>query len=515
MKNIPISNRLACYGLSAGPFAYTKTYIVLGFFLFTATNCQKDFLDRKPPGELTFEEFFKTAAQAEQATNAVYEQFRAFDCAALPYIACTDVISDDADKGSTPNDAPLMRDIDDFTLDATNPFVSPVYKGFYRAIARANVAIENIPRVDMDATIRSRLIGECKLLRAYSYLLLVQWFGDLPLITKTLQNDEYYAQTRNPRAEVYAQIEADLKEAINALPERDGYAPADKGRASKGAARGLLAKLYMVKKDWVNAETQCMDIINSNKYSLLAKYGDNFLPIGENGAESVFEFQSVALPTQQAAGPGSSPYNMVQGVRGIPNLGWGFNRPSDALIAAYETANDPRRQATILYELETLPDGSGQIQKNSEIINARFNQKAWVPAHPGLQDNGPGNIRILRYADVLLLAAEAKTELNKTAEALPLLNQVRQRARAGNPFILKDITVTDQSQLRELIYHERRVELAMEQQRWFDLLRWGRVAQAMEAAGKTNFVPGKHELLPIPQTEVDLTSGRISQNKGY
>lgn len=492
-----------------------KSLLAAATLLLSATGCQKDFLDRKPPGELTFEEFFKTAAQAEQATNAVYEQFRSFDCIALPYIACTDVLSDDADKGSTPNDGPLISDLDNFTMDATNPFVAPVYKGYYRAIARANVAIENIPKVDMDAALRDRLVGECKLLRAYSYLLLVQWFGDLPLITKTLQNDEYYAQTRNPRADIYIQIEADLKEAVAALPERDTYAPTDKGRASKGAARGLLAKLYMVKKDWANAEAQCMDIINSNKYSLLAKYGDNFLPIGENGTESVFEFQAVALKTQQAAGPGSSPYNMVQGVRGNPNLGWGFNRPSDALVAAYETANDPRRQATIFYELEILPDGTGQIQKNAEIINARFNQKAWVPAHSGLQDNGPGNIRILRYADVLLLAAEAKNELNKSAEALPLLNQVRARARGGNPFILKDITVVDKSQLRELIYKERRVELAMEQHRWFDLVRWGRAAEAMAAAGKTSFTTGKHELLPIPQTEVDLTSGKIAQNKGY
>jgi hypothetical protein len=270
----------------------------------------------------------------------------------------------------------------------------------------------------------------------------------------------------------------------------------------------------MLKKDWANAETQCMEIINGNQYSLLTKYADNFLPVGENGAESIFEMQAVALPTQQAAGPGSSPYNMVQGVRGIPNLGWGFNRPSDNLVSAYENG-DPRREATIIYVGEILPDGSTQVQDNPEIINERFNQKAWVPAHAGLQDNGPGNLRILRYSDILLLAAEAKNELGKAGEALPLLNQVRKRARGTNNFILPDVTVTDQTLLRERIYRERRVELAMEQHRWFDLLRWGRAAQVMTAAGKTNFVPGKHELLPIPQTEVDLTSGRIVQNPMY
>jgi hypothetical protein len=490
-----------------------KSFALLALLILSTTNCQKDFLDRRPPGELTFEEFFKTEAQAIEATNAVYEQYRTFDICALPFIACTDVLSDDADKGSTANDAPLMSDIDNFTMDATNPFIFPVYRGHYRTIARANVAIENIPKIEMDATLRDRLVGECKTMRAYSYFLLVQWFGDLVLVTKTLQGSEYYDQSRQPREVIYTQIETDLKEAIAVLPEKDGYAVADKGRITKSAAKGLLAKLYMLKKDWGNAEIQCMDIINSGKYSLLPRYSDNFLQIGENGAESIFEIQTVALPTQQAAGPGASPYNMVQGVRGTPNLGWGFNRPSDNLVMSYENG-DPRREATVIYVGEILPDGSTQVIDNPDIINERYNQKAWVPAHPGLQDNGPGNIRVLRYSDVLLLAAEAKNELGKSSEALPLLNQVRKRARGTNGFILPDVTITDQSMLRERIYKERRVELAMENHRWFDLLRWGRASQTMKAVGKP-FVDGKHEVLPIPQTEVDLTGGKVGQNAGY
>jgi hypothetical protein len=316
---------------------------------------------------------------------------------------------------------------------------------------------------------------------------------------------------------VYALIENDLKDAIGVLPEKDAYAPADKGRATKGAATGLLAKLYMLKKDYVNAEKYCLEVINSGKYSLLPKYRDNFMLAGENGAESVFEIQAVALPTQQSAGPGSSPYNMIQGVRGVPNLGWGFNRPSDDLNTAYENG-DPRREATIIYELEILPDGVTKVQHNPQIFNARYNQKAWAPSPPGpgygLQDNGPGNIRIMRYADILLLAAEALNENGKSSEALIYLNQVRKRARGTNPVLLPDVTLTDQAQLRERIYRERRVELAMEQHRWFDLLRWGRAASVMQALGK-KFVTGKHELLPIPQTEVDLTSGNIRQNPNY
>ncbi len=490
-----------------------KIFLPALLVLLIANSCQKEFLDRKPLGQLTYENFFQTADQAVQATNAVYNQLRAWDCVSLSYLGCTDILSDDADKGSTPNDGPSLAELDNFTFDPSNSNFSAVWRGYYRVIARANLAIQQIPNVDMDRNLRDRLLGECKFLRGYAYLLLVQWFGSVPVITEPLTDAEYYTQTRQPVAVVYDQIERDFLDAIDVLPEKTGYASADLGRATKGAAKGMLAKLYMVKKDFVNAEKYCLEIINSNVYSLLPKYADNFLPVGENGAESVFEVGAVALPAV-VAGPGATPYNMVQGVRGVPNLGWGFNRPSDNLVAAYENG-DPRREATVIYVGEVLPDGLTQVQDNPEIIGERYNQKAWVPAHSGLQDNGPGNIRILRYADILLLAAEALNEDNKPTEALKYLNQVRKRARGTNNFILPDVTVTDQAQLRERIYKERRVELAMEQHRWFDLARWGRTAQVMQAVGKVNFMAGKHELLPIPQSEIDLTEGNLTQNPNY
>lgn len=494
-------------------FSISRVLLTSLVVLLAVAGCQKDFLDRKPLGELTYDTFFENADQAILATNAVYQKYRDFDCIALPWIGLTDIISDDADKGSTPTDALYMVELDDLSFNATNTAMTAAWKSHYIAIARANLAIQRIPDVKMDEVLKNRLVGECKFIRAYTYFLLVQWFGDLPIITKPLAGDEYYAQTRQPKTEVYAQIERDLLDAIATLPEKSQYGPNDLGRATKGAARGILAKLYMVKKDFPKAEQYCLDVINSTEYSLLAKYSDNFLRIGENGRESIFEINAAALPTPDAAGPGASPYNMVQGVRGVPNLGWGFNRPSDNLVSSYENG-DPRREATVIYVGEVLPDGVTQVKDNLEIINERFNQKAWVPAHPGLQDNGPGNIRILRYADILLLAAEALNENGKSSEALVYINQVRKRARGNSMLLLPDLTITDQSQLREKIYRERRSELAMEQHRWFDLLRWGRANDAMTAVGK-NFVAGKHELLPIPQTEVDLTTGKIPQNPGY
>ncbi len=487
-------------------------WIPLAAALFLASACEKDFLERAPKGQLTFDTYFDTPDHAVWATNAIYQNFRSWEMCAFPWIGITDIISDDADKGSTDNDGLYILEIDNFTFNATNQAFTQAWDGSYRTISRANLAIENIPDIDMDAGLRNRLVGEAKFLRAYTYLRLVQWFGELPLITRPLNEDEYFTQERRPLAEVYNLIEQDLLAAIEALPEKSGYAAADLGRATKGAARGMLAKLYMLKKDYGNAEKYCLEVINSNEYSLLPRYADNFLPAGENAEESIFEIGVVAIQAP-VAGPGATPYNMIQGVRGIPNLGWGFNRPSDDLVPAYEPG-DPRRQATIIYVGEVLPDGLTIVQDNPEVLNERYNQKAWVPAHAGLQDNGPGNLRLLRYADILLLAAEAINENGKAADALPYLNQVRQRARGSNNFILPDITTTDQNELREIIYHERRIELAMEQHRWFDLLRWGRAEQVMTAVGK-DFVANKHELLPLPQSEIDLSGGLLQQNTGY
>ena len=476
------------------------------------TGCDEEFLERKPKGQLTYDTFFETPDHAIWATNAIYQQFRQWDMCAFPWIGITDIISDDADKGSTETDALYLQEIDDFTFNQTNEAFSRAWIGHYQAIFRANLAIENIPGIEMDETLRARLIGEARFLRAYSYFRLVQWFGDVPLVTRILNEDEYYNQPRVSKDEIYTLIIDDLTQAMDVLPEKSEYPTADLGRVTLGAVRGMLAKVYMALHDFPKAIDLCDSIIASGEYSLLTRYADNFMPIGEHSAESVFEFGAAATQAP-SAGPGSTPFNMIQGVRGVPNLGWGFNRPSDDLVAAYEPG-DPRRQATIIYVGEVLPDGSTIVEDNPQMLNERYNQKAWVPAHAGLQDNGPGNIRILRYADILLLAAEAYNEQGNTGKALEYLNMIRARARGNNTFILKDITVTDPTELREIIYHERRVELAMEQHRWFDLARWGRIADEMGPL-KENFVEAKHTLLPIPQTEIDLTGGTIIQNPGY
>lgn len=478
-------------------------------------SCKDSYFDVKPRGKLTADNFFQTEEHAQLATAAVYNVLRSWELHVFAYIGCTDILSDDSEKGSEPNDALFLLDMDNFQFDANNVAPVTLWQGYYRAIFRANIAIERIPEVKADEKIKARLIAESKFLRAYFYFNLVRWFGDIPLITKQLtQND--FKQSRAKTADVYAQIIADLKDAISALPEKSQYASTDLGRATKGAARGLLAKVYLTNKDYTNAEKYALEVINSNEYSLMADYGKIFTREGENASESVFEIQCTATEDRVNYEPsydGGSQYNEVQGVRGNPNLGWGFNRPSDSFITEFE-AGDPRREATILYEGEVLPDGSAIIEKNPRVFNARYNQKAWVPAHPAYNGNGPGNIRLLRYADVLLIAAEALNENGKPAEALKYLNAIRKRARGTITGILPDITTTEKNALRQAIWHERRVELGLEQHRWFDLVRIGQAETAMKKVGK-NFVKGKHELLPIPQSEIDLSAGTLTQNSGY
>lgn len=483
---------------------FTFLSATLGMLLLSA--CQ-DVLDREPQGVFSLANFFETEDHAILATNAVYNQLRNWEVHVFSYIGLTDIASDDADKGSFPADAFFLQELDDFTHNATNLAPQTVWSGYFTGVFRANLAIDGIPKVpEMDEALRQRLIGESKFLRAYFYFNLVRWFGDVPLITNPFP--ENFEIPRTAKADVYALIIQDLEDAAAVLPLRSQQAPADLGRVTQGSAKGLLAKVYLTLGDYPQAERYALEVINSNQYSLFPDFATLFLPEGENSSESVFEVQAAAYDQ----GGGGSQYSEVQGVRGSPNLGWGFNRPSDNLITSFESG-DPRREATVLYVGEVLPDGSDIVADNPDIIGERYNQKSWRSLPVGGNGNGPANIKVLRYADVLLIAAEALNENGKGSLALQYLNEVRRRARGGSN-VLPDVTTIDRDQLRQRIWRERRSELALEQNRWFDLARQNRLASVLQALGK-NFVAGKHELWPIPQSEIDLSNKVLVQNPGY
>nr|MBX2871357.1 RagB/SusD family nutrient uptake outer membrane protein [Saprospiraceae bacterium] len=251
-------------------------------------SCSEDFLEKTSPGSLAADNFFQTEEHAVWGTNAVYEHLRAWEVHVFSFIGMTDIISDDSDKGSTVNDASFLKEIDDFTFDASNIAPATVWSGYYRGIYRANVALENIPNIEMDEALQSRLLGECKFLRAYFYFNLVRWFGDLPLITKPLEASEF-EQERVPAADIYALIKQDLRDAIDQLPLKSKYPSQELGRATKGAAQGLLAKVHLTLQEFGEAETLLLEVIQSEEYALMPDYQKIFTAEGENAEESLFE----------------------------------------------------------------------------------------------------------------------------------------------------------------------------------------------------------------------------------
>ena len=491
-----------------------KTKITISLLLVASlvitTGCE-DFLQKDPQGELTQEAFPVTASDALLATNAVYVSIRtwAYHSGGYPIL---DIMSDDAHKGSNPNDQlPTVGPYETFTHTTTQDGLDRWWSALYEGIKRANVVIEKVPSINMNEQLRNRYIAEASFLRGLFYFDLVRAFGGVPRVTSTTP------ATKTPRstdAEIYELIISDLEFAAQHLPEKSLYGPDDAGRATKGAAKSLLARVCLFMGDYKNVEKYALEVIASDEYDLEDDFADANGKNGEHGIESVFE-----IGAMEVEGAGGNQYANTQGVRGSPNRGWGFNRPSLDLRYSFEEG-DPRLDATIIDLGETLDgifiigDGTTPdvVVVNGIVTEVEcYNQKVWYPGTNTITQWGH-NRRLIRYADVLLMAAEALNENDKPGDALPLLNEVRERARGGNGSILPDVTVTEKNALRNAILEERRHELALEGHRFWDLVRTGRAAIVL---GPLGFQTGKHELLPIPQNEIDISQGSLQQNPNW
>ncbi len=502
---------------------YKKGLIAVILLAITASfaGCKKDFLDRQAQGEYDQDNYPypEGSGPFDQFINGAYASLRTYDVSVFPFVTVTSIRSDDADKGSTPSDGADQNNHDNFTLTASSGVANALWVGHYNLINKCNFVLERVsedPNPNTPEALKTAARAEARFLRAYAYFMLVRNYGRVPIIDTVITKSAAEANVpQSQPAAVYQFIEADLTYAAANLP--NSYDAKFVGRATRGAANGLLAKVYLYQNKWGLAMTAANAVMTSGQYDLSTPYAKIFNEEGENSKESVFELQA----TSTASNPTiyGSQYSNVQGVRGTGawDLGWGFNVPSTSLEAAYE-ANDPRKARTILYTGgtsiygEAIPAG---------LPNPRYNNKVYTnPAKRAFVGNRFGwwnNVRLLRYADVVLMYAEAANELGgaeNTTNALAALNSVRARARAGNNAILADVTTTDQTLLRNAIRQERRVEFGMEHERFFDIVRWGIAADAFQAQGKT-FVVGKHELLPIPQTQIDLSKGVLTQNFGY
>jgi hypothetical protein len=465
-------------------------------------SCESD-LEVDPLDKQTELDFLSDPKNAIQLVNGVYNKNLDFDTNGFSWIGITSITSDDADKGSTPGDTGADKNkLDALDFSPSSISFSEVWKSRYSGIGRANKAIFYIEKLAIEQNLKNRYIGEVKFLRALWYFDLVRCFGGVPIITTEINiNDIAQVNatvfTRKSKQETYAQIEADLLDAITKLPLKSGYASADVGRATKTAAQALLSKAYLYQEKWQQSYDLAGTVIASGEYALLADYAQVWREIGENKSESIFEIQ--ATPDN-----GIQAYSYVQEPRGTPDLGWGFNTPSLSLTNSYE-AGDLRKAGTILFVPSVLWDG---FVAPITLNNPRYNYKAYQSRIAESQANNreqtTKNLRILKYSEILLIRAETALRLNNTSEALARINTIR--THAGLPNIA---TITLQS-----IFNERRWEMAMEHDRWFDIIRTNQAVSMMAANGKT-FITGKHEVFPIPQDQITASGGILTQNPNY
>ena len=485
--------------------------IVFCLILISCLAGCKKYLDKVPLDTINTSNYFQTAEDAVNAVNSAYQPMQRPKLYNLR-MWTSDIFAGNSVVGAGGGtDGIETVEEANFTTDPSNQGVLDLWRGPWPGILYCNLVIKNVPGINMDTTLRNRVVGEAKFLRANYYFILVRYFGDLPIITTPQSPSDNLYPARSPKQDVYNLIIQDLKDAINLLPSRDTYSGADVGRASKGSAVGLLAKVYLTLKDYADVVPLCQQV-TSLGYALNANYAENFDPAHKNSVESLFEVQYSGGTTygffddlNQASWTST-----FMGPRNTTFVGgaYGWNQPTQEFVDSYE-AGDLRKDKTILYQ--GCPDFNGNIYSSVYSTTGYNVRKFLVPTSVSPQYNTSNeDFPVLRYADVLLMEAEAMNELGQTTQAETPLNQVRQRAG------LPEIHGQSQSAMRNTILHERRMELAFEGDRWFDLIRVDNGQYGLNflhSIGKTN-ATSKNLLMPIPQVELDANPN-LTQNPGY
>ncbi len=486
--------------------AFTKTLLFASALSLTAlTGCEK-FLNVSPPFTQDAENYFQSPADYEMALIGAYDLLQS----TYVNVWIGDIASDNTIAGGeSVNDTQGLHQIDEMTHGGVNNELRSVMRYMYTGITRCNFIMENKDNIDF--TGKDKIIAETRFLRAYYYFELVKFFGDVPLIIdRRIGAQEVTEIPRSPKSEVYAQIESDL---LAAAPVLDNFSLI-KGRATKGAALSLLGKVYLYQEKFTEARDTFDEVINSGSYALISDYSQLFSVASEGNSESVFDIEysgaeggsyGCFVCLEGNVGPG------FQGIRQYvgPVYGDGnsYNLPTEDLYNFFPSF-DSRRDVTVL-DIEAFiaaqPDpglityaiGAGG---HTGYYNNKYIKRQ---GEIGLPDNdltSPVNYRAIRYADVLLMAAEAHYQTGNSGTAQQYVTQVRLRAGVP-PISLTSI---------EDIYDERRFELSCEGHRFFDLVRTGQAEQYIDG-----FVSGTHEVFPIPNVEIDLAGGNWFQNPGY
>jgi starch-binding outer membrane protein, SusD/RagB family len=490
--------------------------------LLLATACGKEFLELEPIGTQLESNFYKTEKQVFEGVVAVYDvlQWGGTNGWTMK-LGLLNTASDDCHAGgSDASDQPAWVAWDNFTLDPNLGPQRGLWNKSYAGIYRANLILEKMDAANIEgltAEKKARYVAEVKLLRAYFYFDLVRFFGNVPLIVKTLGADEIYKQTQSPPSVIYGQIEKDLKEAVAASQLPETVVPEELGRLTKGAARALLGKVLLFQNDntkMAEAATVLESVITSNIYRLETNYANVFKPDNKFGVESVFEI----VHSNVQRGGWENFNNFTEGNYSVQFFGirdfvgatfasgWGFC-PVSVDLATF-MKDDPRFAHTIIdgKALRTQGASYSTGYQNTDFFIRKYAPLAAFKATVGESALNWGyNVKEIRFADVLLMAAEAFARSGNEGKARQYLNQVRSRVGL-QPRSSTGATLLDD------IATERRLELATEGVRYWDLLRTNK---AVSVLGTQGFKTGKHEFLPIPQQEIDISQGAMKQNPGY
>ena len=496
-------------------------YISIFFFvLLSITSCKDSFLEKSPLVGVTEDNFYNTEEDAIAAINAAYAPLQ-FELSPAGHFRWFwgDIMSDDSEKGgSGPNDVFELLQLESFEGPTNSVLLQDEWKADFQGINRANIALEKIPAIEMDEAVKARILGEAKFIRAWFFYNLVTVFGGVPLVDHVLAPSEF-DMPRASADEVWNLITQDLNDAIPVLLRRSQYPQEDLGRVTQGAAQALLVKAYLWQENYSGAKQVAEELINSNEYELAADFASIFTFDGENGPGSVFEIQYMQNSGgnwgEGAANEGTFT-NVFQRPRGQFE-GFGFNIPTQDLVDAFfaEGFEDPRLSSTLFRVGDQMGD-RGEFTKEATgfdhdyYAKKYFNNKSEEASFGDPNPNGGSNYRAIRFADVLLMHAEASFRTGDENAARQSLNRVRERAR-GTSNTLPDVTASG-SALLDAIYHEQRVELALEGHRFFQLVRTNR---ATEELGPLGYSEGTHNLFPIPDSQIQATNGALTQNPGY
>lgn len=482
-------------------------YLFIGLSIFLMNSCD-DILDKNKLGSLTTDNFFKTEEDAYQSLVAAYSDMKDYRYTWTLW-ALGDVLSDDATYSGSDADVSGYARMEAYDYPADNGRILNRYQLCYRAINKANQTIDGINKMNdglFSVYKKNALLGEALFLRGYFYHELVKCFGDVPLLTATPTIADK-GKARTPKAEVYAQIEIDLKAAAESLPKRSEVNYANyAGRITQGAAYAMLSRVYLYEEKFDEAKAAAYEVIQSNEYKLVDDYGYQFTLAGEHSTESILEINHYDSPNQSAATSNNGNFHVLMMLPFGVTYGYGINQPYQALADAFDAIGDTeRKNATLLTEedLEAweTPADFAKLERNR---TGYYNQKYYLPPSERSKEirNNPLDIKLIRLAEVYLNYAEACTRgaTKDEAEAKKYLKLLRDRVS------LPAITSSG-DQLVEDILKERRLELAMEGFRFWDVIRFGKGPQLF-----SGFVANRDEILPIPQDEIDKNNGVITQN---